>query len=323
MSLKRNMIITILAMSFLCVNCQKSPTDQGEEQPEIVDVSSFSIENYPRVDGSTSAHPLQMIIACNILGVPYQWTDWTDETRRAYPMGSRIPENNYIQQINHNGTHGSYVNLLIDSTDIIIVAREPSTDELYLADSLGVILKLQEIALDAFVFILNIENPVNNLTVDQIRNIYTGNLINWREVGGLEAGINPYQRNRNSGSQELMENLVMQEVQMIESPQMVLTGMMGPIHRLVSDPYGLGYTVYFFNNYMAPREKIKLCSINGVQPNFENLSDGKYIFTTKVFVVIRSDLDEDSPAFILWRWLQTEEGQKVVGESGYIPINLN
>ena len=116
---------------------------------------------------------------------------------------------------------------------------------------------------------------------------------------------------------------VMKELQMVDAPQMVLVGMMGPIHRLVSDPYGLGYTVYFFNENMAPRDRIKLCNINGIQPNFENLSNGTYIFTTKVFTVIRTNLDVNSTAYTLWKWLQTTQGQKVIGQSGYIPIITN
>jgi phosphate transport system substrate-binding protein len=204
---------------------------------------------------------------------------------------------------------------------VILVAREPSIDELKLADSLDVTLITNEIALDAFVFILNVNNPVNNLTVDQVQNIYTGNLINWREVGGSESAINPYQRNKNSGSQELMETLVMKGLQMVDAPEMlVLAGMMGPINKLVQDPYGICYTVYFFNQFMAYREQIKLCKINGIEPNFENLLNGDYMFTTEVFAAIRADLDESNTAFTLWKWVQTLTGQRAIGESGYIPV---
>ena len=319
------LFIVILMLSLLVHTCKFSTNDYDDQNggEEVVDVSHFSIENYPKVDGSTSTHPLQVIIACEILSVEYDWFDSWDGTMRVWPSDEDPSKQNiveYIRQIQHSGTHGSYVNLITDSVDIIIAAREPSQDELYLADSVGVTLNTRAIALDAFVFILNIENPVNNLTVDQIIGIYTGNITNWQDVGGINAAINPYQRNKNSGSQELMEALVMQGIPMVDAPQMILFGMMGPINRLTSDPYGIGYTVYFFNQFMAPRERIKVCAVNEIKPDPISISSGTYIYTTKVYAAIRSNLDSDSTAFTFWRWLQTQAGQKIVGLSGYVPF---
>ena len=317
--------IVFLMLSLLLHTCKFSTNNNDDQngREEVVDVSHFSIENYPKVDGSTSTHPLQVIIACEILSVEYDWFDSWDGTMRVWPSDEDPSKQNiveYIRQIQHSGTHGSYVNLITDSVDIIIAAREPSQDELYLSDSLGVTLNTKAIALDAFVFILNIENPVNNLTIDQIIGIYTGNITNWQDVGGINAAINPYQRNKNSGSQELMEALVMQGIPMVDAPQMILFGMMGPINRLTSDPYGIGYTVYFFNQFMAPRERIKVCAVNEIKPDPLSISSGTYIYTTKVYTAIRSNLSSDSTAFTFWRWIQTQAGQKIVGLSGYVPF---
>jgi phosphate transport system substrate-binding protein len=295
---------------------------ESEGNEDYVDVSNFSIENYPRVDGSTSCHPLQIVIACEILDVDYQWFEGFDGMLRAWPSDNDPAKDDaeeFISGIHHSGTHGSYVNLITDSVDIILVARSPSQDELALADSLIIDIHIQAIALDAFVFILNTQNPVNNLTIEQIKGIYTGAVINWSDVGGDNAAINPYQRNKNSGSQELMETLVMQGLPMVNVLDlMILESMMGPINRLTEDPHGIGYTVYFFNNFMAPRNKIKMCAVNGVYPDPTSISNGSYIYTTKVYVAIRSEIDHNSTAFLLWKWLQTQSGQKTVGHSGYI-----
>ena len=316
------LIIGSLALSQLYAGCQSSPTSY--DKWDLVDVSYFSIANYPKVDGSTSTHPLQIVIACKILGVGYQWYEWHDGTKRIMPLDthpSKAEMVDYIHGISHNGTHGSYVNLITDSSEVILVAREPSEDEISLADSLGITLRTTAIALDAFVFILNVDNPISSLTVEQIKGIYTGNIINWRDVGGVDAAINPYQRNKNSGSQGLMEDLVMKDLQMVDAPDMILFGMMmGPINRLVTDPYGIGYTVYFFSQSMAPRERIKLCWVNGVRPDPLSIRTGSYIYTTKVYAAIRANLDTTSTAYTLWKWLQTQDGQNVVGEAGYIAI---
>ncbi len=301
------------------LGCEKSPT---KHKPTAVDVSHFTIHNYPRVDGSTSAHPLQNVIACYILGINFEWYDAPDGTRRIYPDYSDTTKKeiyNYIWDIQHHGTHEAYVNLISDSTDVILVAREPSPDELAFANSRGIKLNFKAVALDAFVFILNVNVPVDNLTIDQIRGIYTGNITNWRDVGGPNAPINAYQREANSGSQELMEALVMKGLKMVNAPEMVLITMISIINKVELDPWSIGYTVYYYEEFMARREAIKLCAINGIKPNYENIYHRFYDLTAPVYVVIRADLDENSNAYLLEQWLETDIGQQVVGSSGYIP----
>ena len=122
-------------------------------------------------------------------------------------------------------------------------------------------------------------------------------------------------------SQELIKALVMKDLAMIDAPDLILRGMMGPINRLSWDVNGIGFSVYFFEEFMAPNEKIKLCGIDDVVPNYENIRTRKYPFTTEVYVVIRSDLDKDGNAYKLRDWLLSNEGQEVVKESGYVPIS--
>ncbi|UCH15408.1 MAG: substrate-binding domain-containing protein, partial [Bacteroidales bacterium] len=193
-------LIYLLGLSIiLSLSGCKDKSDNGDI---IVNLDSLTIQNYPKVDGSTSAHPLQVLIACKLLGVEYSWMPgWFDETYRIWPSFDEEPDiaQFILDSITHNGTHSSYVNLINRIDDIIIVARAASDDEIYLADSMGVQLKSTPIAFDAFVFIVNINNPVNSLTVKEIQDIYTGNITHWNEVGGTDTEINPYQRNPNSG----------------------------------------------------------------------------------------------------------------------------
>lgn len=310
-------ILSILLLLFLS-NCEKSP----ENNPPKVNTDILNTSNYPRVDGSTSAHPLQVLIACKILGVEYSWMPALfDETHRIWPSFDKKPDiaQFIVDSIVHNGTHSSYENLILGKDDLIIVARTASEDELHLADSIGVALTTTPVALDAFVFIANDNNPVNGLSVEEIQDIYTGNINNWNEVGGNDAGINPYQRNPNSGSQELMESLVMKNLTMLDFPEMIVFGMMGLINQVSHDWDGLGYTVYFYENFMAPNDDLKLLSVNGVAPSVSTLRNKEYIYTTEVYVVIRQDLDKSSTAHMLYQWLLTGEGQEVIEESGYVP----
>lgn len=285
----------------------------------------LTIDNYPRVDGSTSAHPLGVLIACKMLDIPYEWeSDEFIGTKTIIPSKSiegKEAEEEYIHdQVIHHGTHSAYVNLINGEADLILVARLPSEDEVELAKDDKIELISKPIALDAFVFILNVTNPVESLTLDQIKDIYTGEITNWSEVGGYSYEINPYQRNENSGSQELMKSLVMKGEPMMNAPDLILHGMMGPINALSYDEYGIGYSVFYYEQYMAPNEGIKLCSIDGITPSKETIRSREYEFTTEVYAVIREDTSKDSSAYHLRDWLLSENGQDLIEESGYNPI---
>ena len=300
------------------------PTDDGSEIDNLNHVTStgalseLNINNYPRMDGSTSTLPLDTLIACRLLDTKCVWTDWLGGPKTLVP--ELTDSDVEFPEIVHHGTHDAYVNLITGAADLILVARLPSQDEQKLAANQGVVLIPEPVALDAFVFILNAENPVDNLATPQIQGIYTGMLANWSQVGGLEAEIHPYQRNPNSGSQELMISLVMKDLAIIDAPEMTLEGMMGPINVISDDVNGVGYSVYFFEEFMAPNEKLKLSAVDGVLPNSESIQSWQYPYTTEVFAVIRSDLDQDGNAYRMYEWLKSEEGQSIIAESGYIPI---
>jgi phosphate transport system substrate-binding protein len=280
-----------------------SPTDMpAAAQPasptaRVVDISQLDVENYPRVDGSTSAYPLQITLACQILDVPCIWLegDLFGTTRSIIPDPEFEGSSDQVEKIYsiyHNGTHGSYMNLIEGNVDIIIVARPPSEDELQAADQSELHLEFKPIALDAFVFVVNETNPVDDITLDNIQNIYTGEITRWLKLGGSLGEIHTYQRNRNSGSQELMEN-----------------------------PLGIGYSVYFYAAYIFPHERVKMIAVDGIPPAFENIAARSYPLTTEVYAVIRGDAPQESAERLLLDWLQTAEGQAAIAQSGYVPIS--
>jgi phosphate transport system substrate-binding protein len=291
--------------------------------------------DYPKVDGSTAEDPLTRLVACTILDVSCSWTTVTADNieRSILPDPSATGEDvDTINAIARSGTHGAYEALVAGEADLIIVARKPSADENDLASKAGVGYDYQPIGIDAFVFMANIANPVDNITTDQIFKVYTGEITEWAELGvtveGDDKTIHAYQRNPNSGSQELMDEMILKGKSMIEAPELVTTSMMGPFNMIGGNPFtgegdelGLGYTVYFYATAMFPHQYVKLISINGVPPNAATLASREYPLTADVYVVIRRGMPANSTAVALRDWLLTEEGQKVVAESGYIPIS--
>jgi phosphate transport system substrate-binding protein len=301
------------------VSCYSPASDSDlTEISNQVSTPEISAHEYPRVDGSTSTSPLNMLIACILIDVPCKWIQWLEGYMHLAPDITHF--DGEFPNIPTSGTHGAYVSLMENQSDLILVARLPSQDELDAAVMLGVRLHPVPIAYDAFVFIVNEDNPVEFLSTTQIQDIYTGELSNWSEVGGTNNLIRPYQRDPNSGSQELMEKLVMKDKRMIEAPEMVLLKMMAPFYALSDDPDGIGYSVYYFEEFMAGIEKVKLLGVDGVMPNFETIQRGEYPYVTEIYAVIRGDLHQDSKAYQLWTWLQSPGGQKVVAESGYVPV---
>jgi phosphate transport system substrate-binding protein len=288
------------------------------------DINRLQADRYPGVDGSTSTYPLQMMVACRVLSVDCTWTqgDLFDPTRRITPdmhsTGEREAET--LFNITHSGTHSAYLKLINKEADLILVAREPSWDERDAAALKSVVMDFQPIARDGFVFLVHAENPVESLSLEQIVDIYTGRITNWAEVGGLDAEIHTYQRNPNSGSQELMERLVMRGEAMIDSPAMMLETMMGPINALREDPLGIGYSVHFYAANIYPDENVRMIAVERVEPTSETIASRSYPLTTRVYAVLREGTNPSSAAMALRNWLFTQEGQAAVEASGYVPL---
>ncbi|MGD9202266.1 MAG: substrate-binding domain-containing protein [Chitinispirillia bacterium] len=295
------------------------------------------ISNYlPKLDSSTSTHPLIRKIACDIFQLKWEW--YTKELGQTYrtivPIKDSKNEKNVekILSINPSGTHGAYVNLIDEKADLIIVARAPSQDELDYAKEKNKIIDSRPVAMDAFVFISHVDNPIETIDIKSIHDIYTGKITKWSEINIKtdtdDDPIHAYQRNRNSGSQELMQKLVMKELKMIDAPNLITNSMIGPFNaiggneklNIAGDRLGLGYTVYFYAKFMFPHDKVKMVKIENTAPTYENIASKKYPFYSEVYVAITKDTKSDEAGYLLREWLFTKEGQKAISESGYVPI---
>lgn len=278
---------------------------------------------YPVIDGSTSTQPVGIVLASMALGTTYGYTDNVDGSKKMVAFSTSNPSladsiNKYI--VKHNSTHDAYVNVIRGSAGLALIARAPSEDEIRLADSLNVKIEAVPFALDAFVFLVNRKNPVDNITLDNVRKIYSGSVTDWTTLGGNDLKIKPYQRERNSGSQEMMVSLVMKDLPLINSADMVLYGMMGPFNVLNSDTAGIGYTVFFYGKNMAPVQYIKYLSIDGVAATTENIQNHTYPLWAHVYLVYRTDIDLKSNAAYLRELILAPQGQEMIARSGYVPV---
>ena len=321
----------------------------------------LNVLSYPHIDGSTSTQPLAMLITCRCFGVPYEWIG--KGQRRQTPRGDPYdppgrdldfffsygrpePEADLLEfslqaQVTrpdmerltiiinrllatNASTHQAYLNLVSRRSDLGLLARPPSSDELAQAKKQGIDFDVTPCAFDAFVFIVNSSNPVNNLSSAQIREIYSGKQTKWPEGGKVTA----YQRDESSGSQQLMRELVMKQTPLAKpdarsAPQLVGFLMSSHFLELTSDKSGIGYSLYYYEHFMSGSPSTKTIAVDGIEPNADTIRRGKYPFVSDVFVVTLKDLDRDAPARKLREWLLSPEGQGVVRESGYVPSLRN
>ena len=219
---------------------------------------AFTRENFPTMDGSTATVPLGQAVASVLLGEsPEAVTDLAE----------------------FHKTTQSFRNLKNGNCDILIVG-EPNAAVFDEMKEEGFEYELEEIATDALIFVVNQNNPVENLTTEQIRDIYTGKITNWKEVGGNDAPIAAFQRNEGAGSQALMKKLVMKDTPLMEAPSTLVATEMGELMESVksydNSANAIGYSVYYYANDMKKAEGLKLLSVDGVEPEAETIRARKY-----------------------------------------------
>lgn len=292
------LVIIMILVVIACVvtyMCLTNDVEIIEQKPEII---LFSEENYPRIDGSTSTIPL-----AEAFKAEFTDTDIKDV------------------EVEHSKTHNAYINLINGNTDLILVTY-PSEDEQKMAEEKGIDLEIVPIVKEAFVFFVNKNNPIENLSLSQIQNIYSGRTKNWKDVGGEDKKIDAYQRPESSGSQSGMLELVMKGIKMMKPKTETVAQSMSDIIDVISDydntETAIGYSYYYYATTMYTSDTMKLLSVDGIKPTYENIQTGLYDLQTAYYAVIRKDEPENSNTRKLLSAMMSERGQNVAKEAGYV-----
>lgn len=196
---------------------------------------------------------------------------------KKYPNNIRVF---FGERVKSSKTHGAFINLIDGEADIILIHRTISNDEKAYANSLNVTLIETPIALDAFVFVINKNNPIKSLTVCQIQKIYTGEITNWSQVGGNNATIKVFTRPRNSGSEEVFRELVMKGLEPAEFPESGIGGMAQIFGEILHSNEAICYT---FNNYKnlqarVPDSEVPKIAVNNIFPDENTIKNETYPF---------------------------------------------
>jgi phosphate transport system substrate-binding protein len=279
------------------------------------------LEEMPRLDGATAAYPVYGAFVEAVykgLGEYYEANkDNHDKDVYMAFVESRHYPFNIVQC---SKTNGAYERLINGETDIIFVA-EPSKAQVEMIKEKGDEFVLTPMGYEAFVFFTNIKNPVENLSIQEIQDIYGGEVTNWKDVGGENKKILPYQRPENSGSQTVMENKVMKDRTMLEPTKETYAGGMGEIISQVSNyknaKNAMGYSFMYYSSSMIKNNQIKYIAVNGVKPTPETVRNKEYPFTVPVYAVTLKS-NENKNVGKLLDWILSDEGQSLIEQTGYV-----
>ena len=275
--------------------------------PGKLPIAGIDAENYPWIDGSTANHPLLARIYREICGVDQE----TSETMVSF---------------NLNSTGSIWVNMLTDkeglyTPDLWIVYEAPEDVKEQYKDDFDDF-EIEPLGRDGLVFMVNVNNTVNDLSVQQLYDIYTGKLTDWSEVGGEPGEIKPFQRNEDSGSQTLFMKLLMKGDKPMDPPLDLKVGTMGGLIDSVAafDGSGsaIGFSVYYYANLMHANPALKLISVDGVEPTNKSIESAQYPLTNDFYVVIRKSEPADSPVRALRDWLLSDEGRAILEDENYV-----
>ena len=205
-----------------------------------------------------------------------------------------------------------------------VLTREPSEEELALAAEKGIELEVTKVVNEGFAFFVNKNNPVSSASFDDIVKIYTGEITNWKDLGGNDAEIVAYQRPENSGSQTGLYNLVLKgkEVKIPTIKEQVTLSMAGIIDYVASYDNAIdsiGYGFYYYVNTMYYNDNLKYLAINDVAPTYTTIQNETYPILSAYYIVTRKG-DENENVALLKRAMLSRRGQYVASEAGYVPV---
>ncbi len=211
------------------------------------------------------------------------------------------------------GGSGNGIKAIIDGTSNIgNASRFIKQKEVNLAGIKGVYPVPFRVALDAIVPVVNPKNPVKNLSMAQLKDIYLGKIKNWKDVGGTAGKIVVISRDSSSGTFGVWKDMVMRKERVIPSALTVPSNG-GIVQAVAITPGAIGYVGLGYLN-----SEIKAVKVDGILGTEENTLNGSFPISRGLFMFTKGWPTGDTMAFI--SFLLSKKGQTLVKQAGSIPI---
>jgi phosphate transport system substrate-binding protein len=243
------------------------------------------------VDGSTTVGPIAKAFA-------------------EYYMG-KYPDVNIT--VSESGSGNGAKSLVNAACDVATMSRAMKNSELKAAQDAGVLPIEHIVAMDGIVLIVHPSNPIANVTIEQIRDVYTGKIKNWKDLGGPDRPIVVISRDTNSGTYETFETLVMNKEKISDTVEYV--GSNGAIRqRVMSTEGAIGYVGLAFT------EGVKPLTTNGIEATPESINDKTYPISRPLYMYTNGRPKKGTPLFDFIELATTPEGKKIVEATGFVPL---
>ena len=314
------LFIAVNAFLYVTITSRLANNFSGTNQLKMIDVAKFlpfeekselartgsslkflRDDDLPVLDGAAALVPVyaSVIENCYPAGtVTYEGGVFSDDNY----YGENFAPDSVMQ---YQNTIRGFDALVDGSVDLFFTAH-PSKEQMQSAKDKGVELEIVPIGLEAFVFFVNKDNPVDGLTAEQIRPIYRGEITNWKEVGGAARMINPLTRVKGSGSQTIMDKFMKDNMLTSRHPLSIFGG-------------AIGYSFRYYLSGMVADDNVKMLAIDGIYPSAENVRNGSYPISASFYAVYRKDNQNENIAKLV-AWLLSEEGQTMIEACGYVGL---
>ncbi len=178
-----------------------------------------------------------------------------------------------------------------------------------------------KVALDGLSVYVNEENPLKEVTIDQLHQIFTGKIRNWKELGGPDAPITVYSRENSSGTYEFFKEHVLDGDDFASSAQ-TMPGTAAIIQAVGRDKGGIGYGGAAYGSGVKHLSVKKDDSSPAIEPTEETVENQTYPIWRYLYVYVNPALDKGEIAAYL-NWMRSDDGQKIVKDVGYYPLPKN
>lgn len=216
--------------------------------------------------------------------------------------------------VSESGSGNGAKSLVNGVCDIATMSRAMKDKEKKSAEDAGRLPIANVVAMDGLAIVVHPSNPVKNITIEQVRKIYTGEIKNWKALGGPDKAIVVISRDTNSGTYETFESMVMSKQKIVDSAEYV--GSNGAIRQRVSNTEGaVGYVGLAF------LEGVKTVSVENIEPTPENINSKKYPISRPLYMYTNGKPKEGTHLCNFLNLYKAKEGKKIIDDLGYVSIN--
>lgn len=291
--MRRSFVTALILATILLTACKPAQTEDGTESTYIQNKGSDTVVN--------------LALA------------WAERYNSLHPE-IRI-------SVTGGGTGTGMAALISGTVDIANASRRIKEEEIRAAEANGIVPEEHVVARDAIAVIVHPDNPVNQLSIEQISLIYRGLINNWRELGGEDRPIVRLSRETNSGThvyflEEVIRLGQSDNEEIFSADTLLLPSSEGIIAEVSDNPNAIGYDGL---GYVTPHVKVVAVSRSPdgpfIMPSIETVNSGAYPISRDLYVYTRKDTTSIVTAYI--NWILSPEAQAIVSDLGFVPVTVS